>query len=261
MLSLRPTRPRRGRIALRHDRWPLVGALAAALLLVALAACGSGGSSSAQGAGGAGTADATTKPVSGGSLTYAVAQAEDTLNPAVSPETVTALIDRNIFDSLVVQTGPDSFGPWLATRWTISPDGKTYTFYLKHGVTFQDGTPFNAAAVKASLDYAVAPTTDSHYALFLLSAYKSSAVVNDYTIEIHLTVPYSPFLQALSTPYLGIQEPGRAGQADQRVRAGRHRPYRLVSWNKNVSVTLQAMLADHSPPSNAPHSARPTSTS
>jgi peptide/nickel transport system substrate-binding protein len=78
-------------------------------------------------------------PVSGGTLTYLVDQSQTTLDPAVSPADVTALIDRNIFDSLVVQTAPSAFKPWLATSWQISPDGLNYTFDLKTGVKFTDG--------------------------------------------------------------------------------------------------------------------------
>src|SRR4029077_17522371 len=97
------------------------------------------------------------KPTAGGTLTYAIDEAQLTLDPGVSVSGATGLVDRDIFDSLVVQTGPDSFGPALAQRWTISPDGKVYTFYLRPGVTFQDGTPFTAAAVKATLDHIVNP--------------------------------------------------------------------------------------------------------
>ncbi len=100
-------------------------------------ACGSSASHSAAGSSGSsaagasgGTVPAAGTPVSGGSLTYAVDEAEDSLDPAVSPADVTALIDRNIFDSLVVQSGANTFGPWLATRGTLSPDGNTYTVYL-----------------------------------------------------------------------------------------------------------------------------------
>lgn len=237
-----------------HRHW-ILPSLAAAMVLV-LAGCGSSGSH----ASGADTASPVTTippagtPVSGGSLSYAVDEAEDSLDPAVSPADVTALIDRNIFDSLVVQTGANSFGPWLATSWTVSPDGKTYTFDLKQGVTFQDGTPFNAAAVVASLNHVVAPSTKSEYASALIAPYESSTAINTYTVQVNLKTPFSPFLQALSTAYLGIQSPTElAKPSSQYIPVGTG-PYKYVAWNQNQNVILQATPTYSSPPSNASHS-------
>jgi peptide/nickel transport system substrate-binding protein len=234
-----------------------VTALAAAVATVMLVACSSSTShSSAAGSGAgatasSGTAPSAVKPLSGGSLTYAVDEAEDSLDPAVSPADVTAVIDRNIFDSLVVQTGANTFGPWLATRWTISPDGKTYTFYLKTGVTFQDGTPFNAAAVKASLDHVVNPATKSQYAAALIAAYQSSTAIDDSTVQVNLSAPFSPFLQALATAYLGIQSPAElAKPVAQYVPVGTG-PYKFEAWNKNLNVIEDRLPTYNSPPSNA----------
>jgi len=232
----------------RRGRWSLAAAAAAAVTAtLALAGCASGSGN------GASPGSTAAKPVSGGSLTYSVDQTEDTLNPAVSGLDVTGLIDRNIFDSLVVQAGPNSFGPWLASRWTISPDGKTYTFFLKQGVTFQDGTPFNAAAVKASLDYAVNPATKSEEAAALIAPYAGSTVVSDYQVQVKLKQPFSPLLQALSTPYLGIQSPAELAKPASGYLPVGTGPFRYVAWNKNENVILQATPAYKSPPSNAAH--------
>jgi peptide/nickel transport system substrate-binding protein len=197
---------------------------------------------------------ANAKPVEGGSVTFAFDEDEDTLNPAVSPEDVTALIDRNIFDSLVVQTGPDTFGPWLATSWTVSPNGLTYTFKLRSGVKFQDGTPFNAEAVKKTLDYIVAPSTKSEYAVFLIAAYKSSTVLNNLEIQINLKTPFNSLLQALSTAYLSIQSPTElAKPAADYIPVGTG-PYKYKAWNKGLNVILTKVPTYTSPPSNATHS-------
>jgi peptide/nickel transport system substrate-binding protein len=231
----------------RALRWAAVAGTAATLV--------AGGTTMVMAAPGVASAASTSagKPVSGGSLTYAVDEGEDSLDPAVSPADVTALIDRNIFDSLVVQTGPNTFKPWLATSWTISPDGKTYTFQLKQGVTFQDGTPFNADAVKASLDHVVNPATKSEYAGALIAAYAGSTVINDSTIQVNLSQPFTPFLQSLSTAYLGIQSPAElAKPAAQYIPVGTG-PYKYVAWNKNLNVILTRTPTYTSPPSNAPH--------
>jgi peptide/nickel transport system substrate-binding protein len=193
------------------------------------------------------------KPISGGTFTYAIDGAQLTLNPAVSQSAVTGLIDRNIFDSLVVQTGPTTFGPWLASSWSISKNGENYTFHLKPGVKFQDGTPLTAQAVKTDLDYVVNPTTKSAYAAALIKPYASASVVNRLTVRIHLTSAFSPLLQALSTPYLGIQSPKElALPATNYVPVGTG-PFKFVSWPQNQNVELVRNPHYTSPPSNAPH--------
>jgi peptide/nickel transport system substrate-binding protein len=67
------------------------------------------------------------------------------------------IVMENIYEMLVSVDGPrpDKFVPWLAQSWDVSPDGLTYTFRLRQGIKFQDGTPFNATAVKYSIDRAV----------------------------------------------------------------------------------------------------------
>jgi peptide/nickel transport system substrate-binding protein len=213
--------------------------------------CGGSGSSSVTSSNAASHSGGT--PVSGGTLTYAIDGAQLTLDPGVSQSAVTGLIDRNIFDSLVVQTGPNSFGPWLASRWTVSPDGKTYTFYLRAGVKFQDGTPFNAAAVKATLDHIVNPATKSAYAAALIKPYAGATVENNLTVQIHLSQPFSPFLQALATPYLGIQSPkALAKPVAEYVPVGTG-PFKFVAWPQRQNVDLVRNSDYTSPPSNATH--------
>ncbi|MEV4420570.1 ABC transporter substrate-binding protein [Patulibacter sp. NPDC049589] len=223
--------------------------IAAAVIVgsLALSACGSSQSGSQQ-------ASATTQaPQSGGALTYAVDKTQLTLDPAVSAQSVTALIDRNIFDSLVVQTGPSSFGPWLATRWTTSPDGKTYTFHLRRGVTFHDGTPFTAAAVKASLDHVVDPKTASQYAASLLPTYEGSKVIAPDQVQIRLSAPFRPLLQALSTAYLGIQSPKALALPVGKYAPVGTGPFKYGSWVNKKNVTLNRAASYASAPSNAKH--------
>ncbi|MFI1585004.1 ABC transporter substrate-binding protein [Embleya sp. NPDC020630] len=174
-------------------------------------------------------------------LRYATATEPECLDPQVGGRDVDALIDRNIFDSLVSATEDGTFRPWLAESWTISEDRTTYTFRLRPGVRFQDGTPLDAAAVKATLDHAVDPKAKSFYAASLVGAYAGATIVDPLVIEVRLSHPSSPFLQALSTPYLGIQSPKsmreNAGRLCQKpVGSG---PFGFVEWRKNTSVVLK----------------------
>lgn len=204
------------------------GALAVGLCLVSGCAGSPGQGAGAAAAGG----DRT--------LVFATGRQPDCLDPQVSPADITALIDRNIFDSLVRMTPDGEFEPWLARTWTISPDGRTYTFRLRPGVVFHDGTRLDAAAVKATLDHAVDPATKSQYAAGLISAYRRSEVVDPLTVRVRLKDRSTPFLQALSTAYLGIQSPAsiREHAADLCVRPVGSGPFRFSDWTKNTSVVL-----------------------
>ncbi|MEU9078005.1 ABC transporter substrate-binding protein [Kitasatospora sp. NPDC004745] len=233
--DIRPPRARRTgtRPGLRA-----LGTLAlATAVLVATAACGSSGSGSADGAGAAGGG----APVDGGTLRFAAEVEPDCLDPAVSPADVTGVVDRNVFDSLVRLDSAGTFHPWLATSWEVSPDGLTYTFHLRTDVLFHDGTKLDAAAVKATLEHAVDPATKSLYAGGLLEGFAGADAPDPATAVIRLTKPRAALLQALSTPYLGIQSPksladNAADLCRKPVGSG---PFSFVSWEKSTSVTLK----------------------
>jgi peptide/nickel transport system substrate-binding protein len=179
-------------------------------------------------------------PTAGGTLTFATNQEPDCLDPAVSARDITALVDRNVFDSLVRQGVDGKIQPWLAEKWETTPDGVSYTFHLRQGVRFHDGTALDAAAVKATFDHAVDPKTKSKYAAGLISAYKGADVTDASTIVVKLAKPSAPFLQALSTPYLGIQSPksladNATGLCEQPVGSG---PFKFGKWDKKVGIDL-----------------------
>ncbi len=98
-----------------------------------------------------------------------------------------------IYDQLTRPT-PDGLNvePSLATGWEISADGKTYTFHLRHGVTFHDGSPMTAADVKFSVERAV-NIKGSQWS-FLFTGFKGMEVVDTYTVRAHLSEPRAPFL-------------------------------------------------------------------
>ncbi|MFL1428560.1 MULTISPECIES: ABC transporter substrate-binding protein [unclassified Nocardiopsis] len=229
---------------LRSRRRPLLLAAGAAAVAVAVAAAvlyARGGQTQESAAGD------TEGPVSGGTLVYGIAGTQVTLDPAVAATAVTGLIDRNIFDSLVAQTGPDEFEPWLAESWDVSEDGTVYTFTLREGVVFHDGTPLDAEAVKRSLDHVVDPDTQSAYAASLIGPYAGSRVVDELTVEVELERPFTPFLQALSVPYLGIQSPQALDRPAEEYEPVGTGPFSFVSWEQDSRVTL-ARNPDHSSP-------------
>lgn len=103
-----------------------------------------------------------------------------------------------IYDSLVEYGEKGKILPALAASWEISPDGKIYTFYLRKGVKFSDGTPFNADAVKFSLErWRQKP---EHSSITASKALEQIEVVDSYTIKLHYNVCYYPILTELTYP-------------------------------------------------------------
>ncbi len=193
-------------------------------------------------AGTAGFASAAVRhaPPAGGSLTIAFSQEPDTLNPAQTGLTAVAEIDRNIFDTLVWETPAGKITPDLATRWTITNGGKTYTFYLRHGVTFQDGTPFNAQAVAFNFNYIEAPSTHSISAIGDLGPFKSAKALGPYTVQLNLKTPYAPLLTYLGQPTLGMQSPTaiKKGGVDYGLHPVGTGPFEVKSYTPNSKLVL-----------------------
>jgi peptide/nickel transport system substrate-binding protein len=115
---------------------------------------------------------------------------------------------RQVYDTLVYRDPVTrEFVPGLAESWSVSEDGLIYSFKLRSDVVFHDDTPFNAQAVAANLDRVMAPETGSQWAIFLLGPYEGYEIVDNLTIRLRLSEPYSPFLDALAQVYLGIASP------------------------------------------------------
>ena len=107
---------------------------------------------------------------------------------------------NNVYEGLVhYATGvSNKIVPWLATSWTISPDDRVYTFHLRSGVTFHDGTPFNSAAAKASFERRIAIKQGTYYQV---QDIKTIATPNPLTLVITLKGTNSAFMDYLASPY------------------------------------------------------------
>jgi peptide/nickel transport system substrate-binding protein len=240
-----PPMPTRG--VLRPRRLATVSAAVAAAALIA--ACGSGSGSGASSSGSAQT------PVKGGSITVGLSTTPDSLDPNVASSADDSLVMRQIFDSLVVETSSHQFKPWLATSWKISSNGLQYTFTLRKGVKFQDGTPFNAAAVKTNIERILNPKTESQYAVSLLGSVTDAAVLGPYTVRLDLKTPDSSLLEGLSEAFLGMESPAAIAKYGSNV--GQHPvgtgPFEFVRETSGQDVVLAANPDYTSPPATASH--------
>lgn len=149
---------------------------------------------------------------------------------------IAEIVQYNIFETLTKINSDGSVSPLLAESWEVSPDLKTYTFKLRRGVKFQNGEPFNAAAVKFSYDRAGGEkSTNKDKRTF---ANLTTQVVDEHTLVV-LNKDIDPdLLFALGQATAIIVEPKSADtNATKPVGTG---PYQLGAWNKGSSVVLTA---------------------
>jgi len=152
--------------------------------------------------------DAEGEPVQGGTLKFGNYDEPPIMDPRVSGATTAWRLFYCLFDPLVfqdIETG--DFLPGLANAWEISDDGLVYSFDLKEGVKFHDGTDFNAEAIKFTYDSILDPELKSLAAIGYLGPYKETVVVDDLTAEVHFNDPYAPFLNNLSHSVLSPVSP------------------------------------------------------
>lgn len=176
-----------------------VGALAALPLLALGVGCGRRETPAAS------AASAT--PQAGGTLRVSVALDTGSLDLHAISHTNAQWLGRLIYDNLVYLDAQGAITPWLATSWTISPDGRTYTFKLRDDVSFSDGARFDAEAVRVNLEHMRDPATKSPLAAAYIAPYVDGRALDAFTFEATLREPYTPFLHVLAQSWLSMQSP------------------------------------------------------
>lgn len=195
------TRPRR-----THTPAPTAPAAIATALAAALTLAGCAGPDAASGA-------APTDPTPGGTLRFALGAAPQGVDPQQVGTNVSIYVARQLADSLTDQD-PETgeIQPWLAESWDVSDDLTRFTFHLRDGVTFSDGSPLTADDVRASFDAvagdlgATAPLAASY-----LAGYTKTEVPDEHTATVVFDEANAQFLQATSTVSLAILSEETAG--------------------------------------------------
>ncbi|MGW5318071.1 ABC transporter substrate-binding protein [Nocardia thailandica] len=208
----------------------LVGTLAAA---TTLAACGT----DTAGSGDAGP------PQPGGTLRYGLSQAPTCSDPAQAGSNQTIYVARQVVDSLTDQDpSTGQITPWLAERWEVGPDAKSFTFHLRDGVTFSDGSPLTAESVRDTFDAVIrlggvkAPLGNSY-----LTGYTGTTVVDKLTARVEFGQSNVQFLQGSSSAALGILAPAtNAKPAEDRCAGGNigSGPFTYTAFAKDTEITL-----------------------
>jgi peptide/nickel transport system substrate-binding protein len=196
--------------------------------------------------------------IAGGMITEAPAQTPPNVlivgqiaePKSLDPHVVTAVNDfrilMNIYDGLVrYKDGTLEPEPALAESWEISDDGLTYTFKLREGVSFHDGSPLDAEAVKFNFERMLDEKHPYHDTgpfplAFFFQAIDTVSAPDDSTVVFKLKEPYAPFLSNLAYPTGLIVSPTAVKEYGKDY--GRHPsgtgPFKFESWESNTSVII-----------------------
>lgn len=215
----------------------LLSGVMALLLSASLCACG--GSKTAEGtseaAGESSEAETSNTlsegtPVPGGSVVYGMTQDLASLDPHVDTDAGTRDVVFNLYEGLVKPTSDGGFIPAVASDYIISDDAKTYTFTLRDGITFHDGTPVTIEDVKYSIDrYAEIQGESSAFS----SLVDSVEVQDDKTLVVNLKESYSEFLPMMTIAIIPQSNEDPAGNP---IGTG---PFKYVSYTPGQNLELE----------------------
>ncbi|WP_285115068.1 ABC transporter substrate-binding protein [Leifsonia sp. fls2-241-R2A-40a] len=210
--------------------------------VLALSAC-AGGSDAASGGG---------QKVEGGTIVYAHQQEPACVFGGWIEQ---AYLSYQVLDNLTSLDENHKVVPWLATSWKQSADGLTWTFDLKKGVKFTDGTPLTAEAVAYNFDYWL-KGGNSTALVWLDGYYKGAKAIDDTTLQIDLSRPYPRLADNLSQGYFGIQSQHalqtrtKEQNCEAPIGSG---AFTVDKWNRGQDIILKKNPAYTSPPANAKH--------
>lgn len=192
-------------------------------------------------------------------LVIAIGADQTGLDPHTTLNNESGYIMSAIYDSIAEkQKGTAMPGPGLAESWTVSSDGKVFTFKLRHGVRFHDGTPMNARTVAQDVDRAINPQNPCYvlgrkvdtldgvtYGVAADHSTPAVDVPDDYTLRFRYAEPKAPFLAQVTMVWEGIVSPAATKQYN--CDAGQHPvgtgPFRFVEAVRGDHVTLEANAA------------------
>lgn len=165
-----------------------------------------------------------------------------TMDPMDTSDTLSGGVQRLMMDGLFGFDDEMNIIPLLAESYEANEDATEYVIYLRQGVTFSDGTPFNAEAAKANLDRWGDKELGLKRTTLLCNVLKSAEVVDEYTVKVTLTEPFGAFIATLSHPACVIMSPqviaeGKEACASRPVGTGQ---YIFKEWiaGDHTTITL-----------------------
>lgn len=168
--------------------------------------------------------------------TLIIAQGTDaaSLDAAKATDSPSATVYSHIYETLFELKANGDIVPLLATNYAVSADGLTWTFDIRQGVTFHDGTPLTANEVKASIDRFLAPETAAPFR-FLLNRIEEVNVLDTHKVEFKLASVFAPLLSHLTHSSTAIVKTG----LDLDVSPIGTGPFEFVSWERGQTIDLK----------------------
>src|SRR5215813_13143677 len=195
---------------------------------------------------GAGASPSHTQPLN--TLVVGLVAEPVALDPAQVTDLNSNRVGRRIVETLVAFADESTqIVPGLAESWTISKDGLSYTFKLRKGISFHDGTPFNAAAVKFSIERQINPEHPANklgkypFANYNFGNVKAVEAVDQSTVEFVLKEPRASFLTILTGAASSIVSPTAVKKfgADYALQPIGTGPFKYASWDRGQRVVLE----------------------
>lgn len=171
----------------------------------------------------------------GGELNFAIGTDPEMIDPVRATSSPAAMVMVHMMETLFEYTEEGEIIPLLAKGYHVSEDGLVWDLYLNEGITFHDGTPFNAEAVKYSLER----MRGAVYS-FLIDEIKDMEVVDEYTIRLKTDEPFAPILAHLSHNFVSIVSPAaveKYGEDFNENPVGTG-PFIFESWSRGEKLSL-----------------------
>lgn len=151
-----------------------------------------------------------------------------------------ATVVEHVVETLLEWKPDGSIVPHLAESYSSSADGRVWTIHLRQGISFHDGTPFNAEAVKFNIERIIDPANAVTFA-FLVDSITTVEVVDEYTVRFHTEKPFAPMINHLTHSATGMQSPkairdmGDDDYSQHPVGTG---PFVFKSWTAGDEIVL-----------------------
>jgi peptide/nickel transport system substrate-binding protein len=176
-------------------------------------------------------------PKPGGEMIIAFGTDPESLDPNKISSAPAGMVLTHIAETLLFMTEDLEVAPLLAESWAFSEDSKVLTLYLRKGVVFHDGTPFDAHAVKVNLER----FRKAIFRFLLYPRVETIEVVDEYTVRLHLDMPFAPILAHLTHNFVAMVSPRQIAELPEGkdimepVGTG---PFKFDKWVRGEYVRL-----------------------
>ncbi|MGM0420839.1 MAG: glutathione ABC transporter substrate-binding protein [Bacillota bacterium] len=174
----------------------------------------------------------------GGDLRIAIGADPESLDPLYAQSSPAAMVMVHIMETLFEMTPEGEIVPLLAEDYDVSEDGTVFDIYLKEGIEFHDGTPFNAEAVKFNLERLL---DEGAVYSFLINTITDMEVVDEYTIRLTTEEPFAPLMAHLSHDFISMISPAAVEEYGDDVGSNPvgTGPFTFEGWSRGEAVILE----------------------